>query len=190
MARQETPLGCRLSGAGGAVSVPTAQAVEALSALAENRRRYVEEVSLVVGRECSIANALGVIGERWTLLALREIMLGVRRFDQIAHNTGASRDILAARLRKLVEAGVLEKQQYEVHPPRYEYVPTEAGRALVPILHGIMDWGDRYVTDGPAPTVWEHACGAELHVRAVCEGCGEPVHPDDLHLVRVGQVRA
>ena len=81
------------------------------------------------GRECSIANTLAVIGERWTLLALREIMLGQRRFDQIARGTGASRDILTARLRKLVDSGVLERRQYESHPPRYEYVPTEAGQA-------------------------------------------------------------
>ena len=144
----------------------------------------------MMGRECSIANALGVIGERWTLLALREITLGVRRFDQIAHNTGASRDILATRLRKLVEAGVLQKQQYETHPPRYEYVPTESGRALVPILQGLMEWGDRYVTDGPPPTVWQHACGAEFHVRAVCANCGEPIRPDELTLIRLGQVPA
>ncbi|HVW40935.1 MAG TPA: helix-turn-helix domain-containing protein [Amycolatopsis sp.] len=144
----------------------------------------------MVGRECSIANALGVIGERWTLLSLREIMLGVRRFDQIAYNTGASRDILATRLRKLVDAGVLEKQQYEAHPPRYEYVPTESGRALVPILQGLMEWGDRYVTQGPPPTVWRHVCGAELHVRAVCEDCGEPIRADDLQLARLGQVPA
>lgn len=78
-------------------------------------------------RTCSIANALDVVGERWTLVALREIMLGNRRFDEIVRNTGASRDILATRLRKLVDAGVLEKRQYEQRPPRYEYLLTESG---------------------------------------------------------------
>ena len=105
------------------------------------------------GRDCSIANALNVIGERRTLLALREIMLGARRFDEIVRNTGASRDILAARLRTLVGAGVLGKRQYEHRPPRYEYVLTEAGGALQPIMHGLIEWGYRYVTDGPPPTV-------------------------------------
>ena len=90
--------------------------------------------------------------------------MGSNRFDQIVRNTGASRDILATRLRKLVEAGVLDKQQYESHPPRYEYVLTEAGRALRPILHGLMEWGDRYVTPGRAPAELEHACGAALQV--------------------------
>ncbi|WP_214412711.1 winged helix-turn-helix transcriptional regulator [Sphaerisporangium fuscum] len=140
------------------------------------------------GRECSIANALGVIGERWSLLAMREIMLGERRFDQIARNTGASRDILATRLRKLVEAGVLEKRQYERHPPRYEYVPTEAGRALHPILLNLMEWGDRYVTDGPAPTAWRHSCGAEFHPKTVCADCAEPLTESDITTIRLGPV--
>jgi DNA-binding HxlR family transcriptional regulator len=139
-------------------------------------------------RECSIANALEVIGERWTMVALREVMLGQRRFDQIVANTGASRDILAARLRKLVEHGVLTKKQYEQHPPRYEYVLTEAGRALRPILHGLMQWGDQYVTNGPPPTVWEHSCGAELHTKTVCEHCGEPIDAGTSKLVRLGGV--
>jgi DNA-binding HxlR family transcriptional regulator len=135
-------------------------------------------------RECSIANALAVVGERWSLLALREIMFGVRRFDQIAQNTGASRDILAARLRKLVDSGLLTKQQYEVHPPRYEYVLTEAGSALHTVLLTLMNWGDRYVTEGPPPAVWRHSCGAELATETVCTHCQEPLAPGQQTLVR------
>ena len=138
------------------------------------------------GRDCSLANALAVVGERWSLLALREVMLGARRFDQIARNTGASRDILATRLRTLVEAGVLAKKQYESQPPRYEYVPTEAGLALQPVLLSLMEWGDRYVTDGPPPTVFTHECGADLHVKTVCTECGEPVQPGAVQVVRLG----
>ncbi|MCK9902761.1 HxlR family transcriptional regulator [Parafrankia colletiae] len=141
-------------------------------------------------RECSIANALAVVGERWSLLTLREILLGVRRFDQIVENTGASRDILAARLRTLVEAGVLEKRQYSEHPPRHEYVATEAGRALTPVLLDLMDWGDRYVTTGPPPTVWTHECGAELRPRCVCAHCGEQVDMRRTTVTRIGEVRA
>jgi DNA-binding HxlR family transcriptional regulator len=137
-------------------------------------------------RECSIANALSVIGERWSLLALREVLFGVRRFDGIAANTGASRDILAARLKKLVEQGVLEKQLYQEHPPRYEYLPTESARALQPVLLGLMEWGDRYVTQGEPPTVWEHECGAVLHPRTVCETCGEPLRPGSARPLRIG----
>ncbi|HUN36379.1 MAG TPA: helix-turn-helix domain-containing protein [Trebonia sp.] len=141
------------------------------------------------GRECSIANALGVIGERWTLLALREIMLGQHRFDQIARATGASRDVLASRLSTLVRAGVLERRLYQARPPRYEYVPTESGRALEPILLGLANWGDQYVTDGPSPTVWEHDCGARLRPLTVCTDCGQPVAPASTRVIRLGTVR-
>jgi DNA-binding HxlR family transcriptional regulator len=135
-------------------------------------------------RACSIANALQVIGERWSLLALREVFFGVHRFDQIARNTGASRDILATRLRTLVDAGVLEKRQYEEHPPRYEYVLSEAGRALNVVLLTLMDWGDRHITQGPPPTVFRHGCGAVLAPRTVCASCGEPVRAEETTVVR------
>ena len=142
------------------------------------------------GRECSIAEALEVVGERWSLLALREVMLEVRRFNQIAENTGASRDILAARLRKLVDAGVLAKVEYESHPPRFEYFPTEAGRALQPILLGLMAWGDKYVHQGEPPTQWRHECGEVLHPVTVCAHCGEPVKASGLSTIRLGAVRS
>ncbi|MFI7129827.1 winged helix-turn-helix transcriptional regulator [Nonomuraea sp. NPDC050153] len=138
-------------------------------------------------RECSIANALAAVGERWSLLAMREVLLGVRRFDQIARNTGASRDILTARLRKLEEVGLLERELYESHPPRYEYVLTEAGRALHTVLLSLMDWGDRYVTRGEPPTVWRHSCGEALEPLMVCAHCREPVHVEDMSVIRVHQ---
>ncbi|MFD4671124.1 winged helix-turn-helix transcriptional regulator [Lentzea sp. NPDC058450] len=131
-------------------------------------------------RSCSIANALEVVGERWSLLALREVFLGVARFDQIAANTGASRDVLTVRLKKLVAAGVLEKQQYSGHPPRYEYVLTESGRALHNVMLLLKEWGDTYVTEGPLPLVWEHSCGTTLEPRVVCTACGEEATPESL----------
>jgi DNA-binding HxlR family transcriptional regulator len=133
-----------------------------------------------MARTCSIANALEVIGERWTLLALREVFLGVRRFDQIAQNTGASRDILATRLRKLVDAGVLTKEQYEEHPPRFEYVLTPEGEELHRVMLMLMDWGDRNVTRGPPPLVLRHTCGEVLRPEAVCAHCHQPVGPETL----------
>lgn len=142
------------------------------------------------GRECSIANALAVVGERWSLLALREIMFGVRRFDQIAKNTGASRDILTTRLRSLVAAGVLERHQYETRPPRYEYVLTEAGQALNTVLLALMEWGDKYVTEGEPPTVWRHSCGEELHSKTVCASCGQELTRADTTPIRIGGIPA
>lgn len=139
-------------------------------------------------RECSIANALGVIGERWSLLVLREVFFGVHRFDQLALNTGASRDILAARLRTLVTAGILERRQYEQHPPRHEYVLTDAGRALHTVLLALMHWGDQHVTPGEPPTVWEHSCGNVLEPKTVCAHCGEEVRETEVRPLRLGGV--
>ncbi|WP_285644659.1 helix-turn-helix domain-containing protein [Lentzea sp. NBRC 102530] len=131
-------------------------------------------------RSCSMANALEVVGERWSLLALREVFFGCTRFDQIAANTGASRDVLTVRLKKLVAAGVLEKHQYSEHPPRYEYVLTESGRALHNLMLMLKEWGDEYVTQGPLPLVWQHSCGATLEPRVVCAACGEEATPESL----------
>ena len=135
-------------------------------------------------RECSIANALAVIGERWSLLALREVFFGVRRFDQILRNTGASRDLLARRLRTLVDAGVLERVPYEEHPPRFEYVLTSAGRDLQAVVLTLMHWGDRHVTPGSPPTVLQHTCGATLEPRTVCAACREPIRSGEITLLQ------
>jgi DNA-binding HxlR family transcriptional regulator len=97
-------------------------------------------------RICSIADALEVVGERWSLLVLREIGFGVHRFKDIQVNTGAPRETLALRLRKLEEAGVIERRRYRDHPPRDEYLLTDAGRELIPVLAALREWGERYVT--------------------------------------------
>ena len=97
-------------------------------------------------RVCSIADALEVVGERWSLLVLREISFGVHRFTDIQVNTGAPRETLALRLRKLEEAGVIERRQYSDHPPRDEYLLTPAGRELTPVLTVLREWGERHVT--------------------------------------------
>ena len=83
-------------------------------------------------RPCSAAAALGLIGEKWSLLAIRELAFGVHRFDAIAANTGAPRDILTNRLRHLEEANVVERRQYQEHPPRFSYHLTRAGHELRP----------------------------------------------------------
>jgi DNA-binding HxlR family transcriptional regulator len=130
-------------------------------------------------RPCSIAGTLALVGEKYALLVLREVFLGVRRFDRIARNTGAPRDVLTARLRRLVDAGVLEKVAYSERPRRFEYRPTDAGRDLHPVLLTLMAWGDRHLTDEP-PTVIEHSCGAPLRPVVVCGCCGEEARGDTL----------
>src|SRR6202050_4753453 len=92
-------------------------------------------------RTCSIARTLDIVGEKWALLALREVFLGDRRFDEMVKRTGAPRDTLTARLRTLVGAGVLERRPYSDHPARFEYHLTDAGRALYPVIVPLMRWG-------------------------------------------------
>jgi DNA-binding HxlR family transcriptional regulator len=101
-------------------------------------------------RECPIADAVELVGDRWSLLVIREIGFGVRRFTEIQRNTGAPREMLTARLRKLEDSGVITRQQYSEHPPRYDYTLTEAGQALVPVLRSLRQWGEKYAPSRPA----------------------------------------
>lgn len=127
-------------------------------------------------RECSLASALNVIGEKWSLLALREVFYGVHRFDGIVRNTGAPRDVLATRLRTLVDGGVLRRVPYSERPPRDEYHLTRAGLELAPAMLGLMRWGMRWVEDAPvSETAFVHGCGGRLDAGIVCTGCGEDV---------------
>jgi DNA-binding HxlR family transcriptional regulator len=125
-------------------------------------------------RSCPIAASLQILGERWTLLAIREINYGVHRFEQITGYTGASRDILADRLRKLERAGVIERRQYSEHPPRFEYHLTAAGEELRPVLLTLAQWGEKWVEGKPA-TSFTHVCGHPLEVDHVCRQCGEVI---------------
>jgi DNA-binding HxlR family transcriptional regulator len=95
-------------------------------------------------RPCKIADALSVIGDRWSLLVIREIGEGVHRFNDIRANTGAPREMLTARLRKLETEGVIERRRYSDHPPRDEYVLTGAGRSLQPVLRSLREWGEQF----------------------------------------------
>jgi DNA-binding HxlR family transcriptional regulator len=127
-------------------------------------------------RVCSVARTLEVVGEKWALLAIREVFLGNGRFDEMARRTGAPRDTLAARLRSLVGAGILDRVQYSDHPPRCEYRLTDAGRDLYPVILTLRHWGDVYLSGkkGP-PHPLSHDCGHPLVPRLVCEACGEDV---------------
>src|SRR3954470_3606264 len=152
-------------------------------------------------RVCSIARTLEVVGEKWALLAVREVFLGNRRFDQMIRRTGAPRDTLTARLRALVAAGVLQRRQHSDHPQRFEhhltaagphrgqctdhpqrfeYDLTAAGRELYPVILTLLRWGDEHLAgpEGP-PLVLEHRCGHRLIPEVTCRACGEVVEPAD-----------
>ncbi|WP_330294381.1 winged helix-turn-helix transcriptional regulator [Streptomyces sp. NBC_00503] len=143
----------------------------------------------VPGRPCSVAAALQLVGERWALLAIREIFYGNQRFDQIVRNTGAPRDRLAARLRALEEAGVVERRAYNERPLRFEYHLTEAGRDLAPVMRALLTWGDRWAVDTP-PIAFrhhgrpgsEHDAEHDLDPASTCRTCGEEVGPGSLTL--------
>jgi DNA-binding HxlR family transcriptional regulator len=108
------------------------------------------------GRPCPIAASLEVVGERWSLLVVREIALGSTRFTDIVAGTGAPRDRIAARLKVLEEAGVVERHAYQDRPPRFEYALTESGRALVPVLDALLSWGTRYAVSPDDPKRLRH----------------------------------
>jgi DNA-binding HxlR family transcriptional regulator len=133
------------------------------------------------GRPCSVAAALNLVGEKWALLAVREIAFGNKRFDMIARNTGAPRDRLAARLRALEAAGVIARRQYSEHPARYEYELTQAGRELREVLRALRVWGDKWAVETP-PALFTHSCGHELDATVICRHCGQEVDSDDLEL--------
>ncbi|MFB2598686.1 winged helix-turn-helix transcriptional regulator [Herbiconiux sp. P17] len=131
-------------------------------------------------RECSIANSLAVLGERWTFLVVREMLYGAHRFEQIAGYTGISRDILAVRLRTLQEHGVIEKRQYSEHPPRFEYHLTESGRELLPVLLSLAKWGSKWANGDSEPRPFMHSCGHRLDIAYSCVQCGEQLHAEDI----------
>ena len=127
-----------------------------------------------------MADALAVVGDRYSLLVVREIGYGYRRFQDMAGFTGAPRDVLSSRLRRLEEIGILERRQYSEHPPRHEYHLTDAGRELRPIVLALKEWGDRRCEPGNEPVVFEHTCGEEFHPLTVCAACREPVGEGEL----------
>ncbi len=128
-----------------------------------------------------MAAALKLVGEKWALLAVREIAFGNKRFDMIARNTGAPRDRLAARLRALEAAGVIVRRQYSDHPARYEYELTQAGRDLREVLWALRAWGDKWAVESP-PALFTHSCGHDLDAAVICRHCGQEVDFDDIEL--------
>ncbi|MEU6203079.1 helix-turn-helix domain-containing protein [Micromonospora musae] len=132
---------------------------------------------------CSIARTLDVVGNRSTLLLLREASLGTRRFDDFAARVGISEPVAAARLKQLVADGLLERRPYQEPGKRTrdEYVLTDKGAQLVPVLVALRQWGDAWAADeaGPSVRLEHHDCGAEVHAVLRCAG-GHDVEPDEL----------
>jgi DNA-binding HxlR family transcriptional regulator len=131
--------------------------------------------------DCSVGRAMDILGERWTMLIMREAFYGVRRFSDMQRNLGIARNILSTRLQTLVRAGILERRLYQEEPERFEYRLTSAGRDLYPAVIAIMRWGDTYLADDAGPPVLlRHSCGEEADPVLVCGHCREPLHPHDV----------
>jgi DNA-binding HxlR family transcriptional regulator len=130
---------------------------------------------------CSVAQCLDVVGEWWSMLILRDVFLGVSRFDQFQERLRISRNILNQRLAHLVDGGVLVKVPYCEHPPRYDYRLTDKGRDLWPVLTAMRQWGDRYAAPGGPPVRLVHlSCGQVSDALMICSTCGEAIGARDV----------
>ena len=134
--------------------------------------------------DCSVARTVAVIGDRWTLMILRDLFLGVRRFDDFEARLGISRSIIAERLKRLVGAGVLRREAYQERPVRYEYRLTDKGLALHPVIMAIVHWGDVHLAgEGGPPLIHRHkACGHDFAPVTTCSECGEPLAARDVEV--------
>jgi DNA-binding HxlR family transcriptional regulator len=134
------------------------------------------------GQVCSIASTLEVVGDRWTLLIVRDVALGLHRFDDLLDNLGVASNVLTDRLSRLVADGILERVRYSERPPRFEYRLTKKGRELGVALLALMQWGDRHLADKPPRIARRRSDRSPVSVRIVAKD-GSIVPPGDLELV-------
>jgi DNA-binding HxlR family transcriptional regulator len=134
-------------------------------------------------QECSLAGTLEVIGDRWTLLVIRDAFLGFRRFEDFQKDLGVARNVLTDRLNRLVDEGILRRRRYQERPERYEYRLTRKGVDLWPIIMTAMSWGDRYVyTEGKPRLILHKECGGQIDERLHCSKCGAELGPTDVYV--------
>ncbi|PPK68836.1 helix-turn-helix domain-containing protein [Actinokineospora auranticolor] len=134
---------------------------------------------------CSIARTLDVIGEPWSPLILRDVYVGINRFDQLQQDLGISRKVLSERLKWLVDSEILTRVEYSSKPPRYEYGLTARGVELCDLLLVMVRWGDRWLAgaEGPPVLYRHHACGQISHVEPRCAVCAEPMRATDIDVL-------
>ena len=128
------------------------------------------------GQICSIARSLELVGERWTLLVVREIFHGRRKFSEMQRSLGVARNVLTARLQRMADEGIIEKRPYSARPERYEYFLTDKGLDLWPVMIALMQWGDKYEQQPegrPSIVVHKGECGGEIDDRRICTKCGK-----------------
>jgi DNA-binding HxlR family transcriptional regulator len=133
------------------------------------------------GQNCSIARALEIVGERWTLLIVRDAFLGLRRFEQFQDSLGIARNVLTDRLNRLVDEGILERVRYSERPERYEYRLTQKGRDLNIVLSGLRQWGDQYLSAKP-PTILRRKTDRKQVVAALVPKGADILRADEVEL--------
>jgi DNA-binding HxlR family transcriptional regulator len=131
----------------------------------------------LLGWPCSVARAVAVFGDAWTLMILRDCMHGVTRFDEFQKSLQIARNTLSDRLSGLVDAGLLEKRFYQDNPPRYEYLLTDMGYDLFPVISAMLAWGDKWLDEGEGAPVRLHheTCNHDVQPEVVCGHCHEPI---------------
>jgi DNA-binding HxlR family transcriptional regulator len=132
-------------------------------------------------KNCSIAKPLAFLGERWTVMVLRDLFLGRRRFDEFQASLGVATNVLSQRLATLTEEGIVERRRYSEHPERFEYVLTDKGRDLQPVLLALLAWGDKYTAGAKGPPLEVVHEGHAFHMVPTCSVCGEPVDTHNVH---------
>jgi DNA-binding HxlR family transcriptional regulator len=144
------------------------------------------------GQTCSMARSLELVGERWTLLIIRDIFRRRRRFEDIQESLGIARNVLSTRLAALVEEGILERRIYQERPERYEYFLTEKGLDLWPVLVALIGWGDRHGLEpgGPPAVILHKGCDGRMNDRRICERCGAELEVRDAYMVEGDEARA
>jgi DNA-binding HxlR family transcriptional regulator len=133
---------------------------------------------------CPVARAETVVGDRWTVLVLRELFMGSHRFEEIQAQTGATPQMIAARLKRLDADGLVVRQLYTERPRRYEYRLTEKGRAFYPVLLALRAWGETWCKSdaaGRAVHFTHRTCGKPAGLGPVCEACGRPLRREDMN---------
>lgn len=130
---------------------------------------------------CSIARTVGLLDDAWSWLIVRDLSVGISRFDQLHIDLGISRKVLTRRLADLTDAGIIERTRYQDNPPRHNYALTDKGRELLPILVAMVQWGDRWEpTDAGPPMKFHHRGCPHGTIAACCRTCGEPLAAADI----------
>lgn len=133
----------------------------------------------LAAQPCPVARTLDLVGEWWTLLVVRDALLGARRFDDFKA-TGIADNVLSSRLKKLTEAGILKRRRYQTHPDRYEYVLTEKGYALAPVVLALRSWGKRFTKGADESSVVHGECGGAIDIGFHCSKCHREIERTEI----------